>query len=155
MRKLLCMAILGVAATPAPAGPISAPGAHHDLLREAAGSVQPVFWRAGGVTPGGTAWHAGGAGGYRWGGAYHPGAAPTYVHGYGGYHYGGYYRAPVPVATPWYHPVGTFAAGAAVGAVAAGTAAAASSAAAASAANTAAYYAQPPTVVNNYYYNNK
>jgi hypothetical protein len=97
-----------------------------------------AWWHAGGVTPGGTVWHGGGTGyGARWGGAYHPGSV-DYYHGYSGYHYGGYYRAPVPV--PVYHPVGTFAAGAAVGAVAASSAAA-----------TAQYYSQPPTVVNNYY----
>jgi hypothetical protein len=121
MRKLLMLAACGGLLTSDPAA---------------------AYWHAGGVTPGGTAWHATGTGGgYRWGGAYHYGTgSATVVHGYGGVPYGGYYRAPVPV-TPWYHPAGTFAAGVVTGtAIGAGAAAA-----------SAAHYSQPPTVVNNYY----
>jgi hypothetical protein len=107
-----------------------------------------AWWRAGGVSPSGTAWHAGGTGtGYRWGSAYHPGeGSATYVHGYSVNHYGGYYHAPVPVApVPYYHPyhpVGAFAAGAAIGA-----------ASASAAASSVYQYGQPSTVVNNYYNN--
>jgi hypothetical protein len=141
-KLLIAAALAGLAAWPAAAGPAGAP--FTGLRDAAAPRAQLVWWHAGGVTPGGTAWHAGGAGGARWGGAYHPPYGyHTAVGGYGGVHYGGYYRAPVPVA-PWYHPAGAVAAGAAAGAVVGGLAGAA-------AASSVAQYAQPPTVVNNYY----
>jgi hypothetical protein len=148
MRKLLLLAAVGGLATlQAGAAPISAVGPQRDALREAIPGVQLAWWRAGGVTPGGTRWHAGGtAGAYHYG-AYHP---PTYYHGYGGVHYGDYYHRPVAV-TPWVHPAGTFAAGALVGGAIG--AAAASSSAAATAAASAQKASQPPTVVNNYFYN--
>jgi len=140
MRGILpLLAVTALAGLPAGAAPPEAARGLRPALQAA--GAQPAWWRAGGVTPGGTAWHAGGTGyGARWGGAYHAGAyPPAYYHGYAGVHYGGYYRAPVPVA-PWVHPAGTFAAGAVVGAAAASSAAA-----------SAAHYSQPPTVVNNYY----
>ena len=56
---------------------------------------------------------------------------------------------PVPVATPWYHPGGAFAAGAVMG----GVAGAAAASAARPATTTVYNYGQPPTVVNNYYGN--
>ncbi|BDG70174.1 hypothetical protein [Roseomonas fluvialis] len=146
MRRILPVFVLAaVAGLPASAAPPEpARGLRAALLATSPGA-QLVWWHAGGVTPGGERWHAGGTGGgYRWGGAYHVGGyhPPAYYHGYGAVHYGGFYRPPVAV-TPWVHPVGTFAAGAMVGAAAASGAAA-----------TAAQYGQPPTVVNNYYYNN-
>ena len=142
-RFLILLAAVPLATIPAGAAP-PVPGLAEKLLAAAPGA-RLVWWHAGGVTPGGYRWHAGGADGYRWGGAYHAGGfyhPPTYYHGWGDVHYGGFYRPPVAV-TPWFHPAGTFAAGAVVGAAAASTAAAAS----------AAHYGQPPTVVNNYYYN--
>ncbi|WP_211862551.1 hypothetical protein [Neoroseomonas soli] len=139
-RILLPAAVAALASAAAASAPIEAGGAARQALRAATPGARLVWWHAGGVTPAGTRWHAGGADGYRWGGAASGGAYHGYVHGWGDAHYGGYYRPPV-VVTPWIHPAGTIAAGAAVG-VAAGTAAA-----------TANHYAQPPTVVNNYYYN--
>jgi hypothetical protein len=128
---------LGLISLPADAGP------KHGLHVQGPGplpGLELVYWRAGGVTPGGTAWHAGGA---RWGGAYHYGGA---YHGYvGGYHPypAAAWRAPVVVA-PYYHPpAGAFAAGALVGAAA--------GAAAGTAAASVATYGQPTTVINNYY----
>ncbi|WPB87272.1 hypothetical protein [Sediminicoccus rosea] len=129
---------LGLLSVPADAGP------KHGLHVQAPGplpGLELVFWRAGGVTPGGTAWHAGGGnwgGGYRYGGAYH-----GYVGGYHPYPATAW-RAPVVVA-PYYHaPVGSFAAGALVGAAAgAAVGTAAASVAAAGQPNT--------TVINNYY----
>jgi hypothetical protein len=144
MRRLMILAVCaGLGAVPALAAVTGVPGALRGAVSWAVpDAAQLVWWRAGGVTPGGTAWHAGGADGYRWGGAYHPGYGyHGYVGGWGGAHYGGYYRAPVPVA-PWYHPpaAGAFVAGAAVGGLAG-----------AAAASTVYHYGQPPAVVNNYY----
>ncbi len=131
---------LGLMSLPADAGP------KHGLHVQATGplpGLELVYWRAGGVTPGGTAWHAGGAGGAAWGGAYRYGGG---YHGYvGGYHPypATAWRAPVVVAPYYAHPVGGFAAGALVGAAA--------GAAVGTAAASVATYGQPTTVVNNYY----
>jgi hypothetical protein len=138
-RILPLLAFTALAGLPATAAPPEAAHALRPVIQ--ASGAQLVYWHAGGITPGGAAWHAGGAGGYRWGGAYHAGAyPPAYYHGYAAAPYARYYRAPVVVA-PYAPPVGTFAAGAMVGAAAASTAAA-----------SAQHYSQPPTVVNNYYY---
>jgi hypothetical protein len=131
---------LGVISLPADAGPRRAP---QMAVPGPLPGLELVYWRAGGVTPGGTAWHAGGAGGYRWGGAYHYGGG---YHGYvAGYH--PYpvtaWRAPVAVAPYYAAPAGGFAAGALVGAAA--------GAAVGTAAASVANYSQPPTVINNYY----
>ncbi|UPY35862.1 hypothetical protein [Sediminicoccus sp. KRV36] len=131
---------VGIVAFSASAGPTSGPRFPGPAPVP---GLELVFWRAGGVTAGGTAWHAGGAGGARWGGAYHYGGGyHGYVGGYAARPYpGAMWRSPVAVA-PFYHPAaGAFVAGAMVGAAAsAGTAA-----------NSGANYGQPTTVINNYY----
>ncbi|MBR0660766.1 hypothetical protein [Neoroseomonas oryzicola] len=144
MRKLLILAATaGIVALPAAAAPPETSQALRLALRANAPGAQLVWWHAGGTTAWGNHWHAGGTG-Y---GAYHGAYA---YHGYGGaYHYGGMYRPPVPVATPWYHPGGAFAAGAVMG----GVAGAAAASAARPATTTVYNYGQPPTVVNNYYGN--
>ena len=131
---------LGLLSVPADAGP------KHGLHVPAPGplpGLELVYWRAGGVTAGGGAWHAAGTGGTRWGGPYQYGGG---YHGYAaGYHPypATAWRAPVVVA-PYYHaPVGSFAAGALVGAAA--------GAAVGTAAASVATYGTPTTVVNNYY----
>lgn len=141
MRALpLASLALGLMAVPADAGPKHG---HRSQVPAPLPGLELVWWHAGGVTPGGTRWHAGGAGGARWGGAYHYGGG---FHGYvGRYHAypAAAWHRPVPVA-PFYHPpVGAFAAGAMVGAAA--------GAAAGTAAASVATYGQPTTVINNYY----
>ena len=150
MRKfLLLTAMAGMATLPAGAAPIDASNAMREAIRAAAPGIQHVYWHAGGTTAWGDHWHAGGTGAY--------GAHPAYgYHGWGGgaYHYGGYYRPPIAAPAPYYHPAGTFAAGAVVGGVVGGAVgAAAASAARPPVAATVYNYGQPPTVINNYYNN--